>query len=145
VNRSGESLGEIVTSVKRVTDLITEIAAAGREQTSGIEQVNKAVAQMDAVTQRNAGQTEEMSATAQTLTDQAAQLRDLVARFKLSDAAHPAVPTRTKPAASPRPAPGKAAKPKLRAAVAKALNGHANGAVKHELDALGGDDGYTEF
>src|SRR5262249_18117177 len=90
VNRSGESLGEIVTSVKRVTDLITEIAAAGREQTTGIEQVNKAVAQMDAVTQRSAGQTEEMSATAQTLTDQAGQLRDLVARFKLSDATRPA-------------------------------------------------------
>ncbi|MBP3955017.1 MCP four helix bundle domain-containing protein [Gemmata sp. G18] len=83
VNQSGATLGEIVTSVKRVTDLITEIAAAGKEQSTGIEQVNKAVSQMDSITQRNASQTEEMSATAQTLTDQAAQLRDLVARFKL--------------------------------------------------------------
>ncbi len=144
VNRSGESLGEIVTSVKRVTDLITEIAAAGREQSTGIDQVNKAVAQMDAVTQRNAGQTEEMSATAQTLTDQAGQLRDLVSQFKLSDAARPA-------AAPGRPAPAKAVKPakpagKPRPAVTKALaNGHANGTARHELDALGGDDGYTEF
>ncbi len=137
VNRSGASLGEIVTSVKRVTDLITEIAAAGREQSTGIDQVNKAVAQMDAVTQRNAGQTEEMSATAQTLTDQAAQLRDLVARFKLSDHARPAT----------GPAPAKAAKPagKPRRAVAQARSGRANGAGRHELDALGGDDGYTEF
>ncbi len=142
VNRSGASLGEIVTSVKRVTDLITEIAAAGREQSTGIDQVNKAVAQMDAVTQRNAGQTEEMSATAQTLTDQAAQLRDLVARFKLSDGGRPGVgPARPAPAKAGRAAKA-AGKP--RPAVAKALNGHANGTGRHELDALG-DDGYTEF
>ncbi|MBN9520599.1 hypothetical protein J0H58_19110, partial [bacterium] len=131
VNRSGHTLDEIVTSVKRVTDIVTEIAAASREQSTGIDQVNKAVAQMDAVTQRNAGQTEEMSATAQTLTDQAAQLRDLVARFKLSDDARPtAPPARTaKPAGRPRPA------------VAKALaHGPASGAARH-----GGDDGYTEF
>jgi methyl-accepting chemotaxis protein len=136
VNRSGQTLDEIVTSVKRVTDIVTEIAAASREQSTGIDQVNRAVAQMDAVTQRNAGQTEEMSATAQALTDQAGELRGLVARFKLSDAARPAA----RPAAPPRPAP-KAGRPagKPRAAVAKALAGG------HELDALGGDDGYTEF
>ncbi len=90
VNRSGSTLDEIVTSVKRVTDIVTEIAAASREQSTGIDQVNKAVTQMDAVTQRNAGQTEELSATAQTLTEQADQLRDLVARFKLSETAGPA-------------------------------------------------------
>ncbi|VTS03480.1 chemotaxis partial : Globin-coupled methyl-accepting chemotaxis protein (Modular protein) OS=Candidatus Nitrospira defluvii GN=cheM PE=3 SV=1: 4HB_MCP_1: HAMP: PAS_9: MCPsignal [Gemmata massiliana] len=136
VNQSGSTLGDIVTSVKRVTDIITEIAAAGKEQSVGIEQVNKAVSQMDAVTQKNASQTEEMSATAQTLTDQAAQLRDLVARFKLSESGHtasrPAAWSKT-PATKPRPA------------VAKALkNGHANGR-KHELDQLGGDGGFTEF
>ncbi|QEG32679.1 Methyl-accepting chemotaxis protein II [Gemmata obscuriglobus] len=85
VNKSGDTLAEIVTSVKRVTDIVTEMAAASREQSAGIEQVNKAVSQMDTVTQRNASQTEEMSATAQTLTDQAAQLRELVSRFKLGN------------------------------------------------------------
>jgi methyl-accepting chemotaxis protein len=92
VNRSGSTLQEIVTSVKRVTDIVTEIAAASREQSTGIDQVNKAVTQMDAVTQRNASQTEEMSATAQALTGQAAQLRQLVARFKLGGERAPTVP-----------------------------------------------------
>ncbi|VTR92998.1 chemotaxis partial : Globin-coupled methyl-accepting chemotaxis protein (Modular protein) OS=Candidatus Nitrospira defluvii GN=cheM PE=3 SV=1: 4HB_MCP_1: HAMP: PAS_9: MCPsignal [Gemmata massiliana] len=143
VNQSGSTLGEIVTSVKRVTDIITEIAAAGKEQSVGIEQVNKAVSQMDAVTQKNASQTEEMSATAQTLTDQAAQLRDLVARFKLSEEGRSV----SRPAS--RSARAKAPPTKPRPAVARAMsNGHSNGNGRgHELDRLGGngDDGFTEF
>ncbi|MBP3961046.1 MCP four helix bundle domain-containing protein [Gemmata sp. G18] len=137
VNRSGATLGEIVTSVKRVTDIITEIAAASKEQSTGIDQVNKAVSQMDTVTQRNASQTEEMSATAQTLTDQADQLRDLVARFKLSDDG------RVAPRPAHKAARSKAPATKPRPAVAKALkNGHSK---THELDRLGGNDGFTEF
>lgn len=97
VNRSGSTLSEIVTSVKRVTDIVTEIAAASREQSTGIDQVNKAVTQMDSVTQKNASQTEEMSATAQTLTEQASQLRDLVNQFKLGHEATHSSPS--KPAA----------------------------------------------
>src|SRR5208282_1910474 len=54
VNKSGETLNEIVGSVKRVTDIVTEIAAASQEQSVGVEQVNKAMAQMDQVTQTNA-------------------------------------------------------------------------------------------
>ncbi|MDY3561241.1 methyl-accepting chemotaxis protein [Gemmata sp. JC673] len=103
VNKSGDTLAEIVASVKRVTDIVTEMAAAGKEQSAGIEQVNRAVAQMDSVTQRNASQTEEMSATAQSLTDQATQLRDLVARFKLSGTPAPA-PRAHKAAKKGRPA-----------------------------------------
>ncbi len=80
---SGETLREIVTSVKRVTDMISEIAAASREQTTGIEQVNKAVTQMDQVTQSNAAQTEELSSTAQGLAGQSEQLQRLVAQFRL--------------------------------------------------------------
>ncbi|MEN6498551.1 MAG: methyl-accepting chemotaxis protein [Thermoguttaceae bacterium] len=85
VNQSGKSLQEIVTSVKRVTDIVSEIAAASIEQSSGIEQVNKAVTQMDQVTQANASQTEELSSTAEGLASQAEQLQTLVARFKLDD------------------------------------------------------------
>jgi PAS domain S-box-containing protein len=137
VNRSGSTLDEIVTSVKRVTDIVTEIAAASREQSTGIDQVNKAVTQMDSVTQRNASQTEEMSATAQTLTEQAGQLRELVARFKLSEAARH----------TPRPAavPARAAKsaPKSRAVAARSAKGGHDGS--HELGARGGDSGFTEF
>lgn len=83
VNKSGETLSEIVNSVKRVTDIVAEIAAASKEQLTGVEQVNKAVAQMDRVTQGNASQTEEMSGTANSLLSHAIQLNDLVSRFTL--------------------------------------------------------------
>ena len=139
VNQSGSTLGEIVTSVKRVTDIITEIAAASKEQSTGIDQVNKAVPQMDTVTQRNASQTEEMSATAQTLTDQAAQLRDLVSRFKLNqDEGGRSGPRLAPRPQRPRAIPATKSRP---AAVRSSKNGHA-----HELDSLGASDGgFTEF
>ncbi|MDY3560755.1 methyl-accepting chemotaxis protein [Gemmata sp. JC673] len=137
VNKSGDTLAEIVTSVKRVTDIVTEMAAASREQSAGIEQVNKAVSQMDTVIQQNAGQTEELSATAQALTDQAAQLRDLVARFKLSaPAGHaPSRPAR-KPAPKPRPAPARA--------VSRGAGSGRGRARGHERDQPDGE-GFTEF
>jgi methyl-accepting chemotaxis protein len=84
VNRSGETLQGIVGSVKRVTDIVGEIAAASGEQSTGVEQVNTAVTQMDQVTQSNSAQTEELSATAQSLADQAARLMELVGTFTLS-------------------------------------------------------------
>ena len=83
VNQSGKTLEEIVGSVKRVTDIVAEIAAASKEQLTGIEQVNKAVSQMDRVTQNNASQTEEMNGTASALLDHAQQLREAVSRFRL--------------------------------------------------------------
>jgi methyl-accepting chemotaxis protein len=84
VNRSGETLQGIVGSVKRVTDIVGEIAAASGEQSTGIEQVNTAMTQMDQVTQGNSAQTEELSATAQSLSAQAAHLLELVSAFTLS-------------------------------------------------------------
>ena len=84
VNQSGETLDAIVTSVKRVTDIVGEIAAASREQSAGIEQVNKAITQLDQVTQGNASQTEEMSGTAVTLSSQAEQLKTVVGQFNVS-------------------------------------------------------------
>jgi methyl-accepting chemotaxis protein len=104
VNRSGETLGEIVTSVKRVTDIIGEIAAASGEQSSGIDQVNKAVTQMDQVVQSNAAQTEELSSTARSLRTQAQQLQQLVAKFKLKAVSRPqAFESDAPPASAPRP------------------------------------------
>jgi len=85
VNRSGKTLDEIVQSAKRVADIVAEIAAACQEQSSGIDQVNRAVAQMDRVTQDNAAQTEELSSTSQSLAHQATELLDLVSRFTLPD------------------------------------------------------------
>jgi methyl-accepting chemotaxis protein len=83
VDDSGKALGEIVTGVKKVTDVMAEIAASSMEQASGIEQVNKAVTSMDAVTQQNAALVEQASAAAHTLTEQAANLMELIARYRL--------------------------------------------------------------
>jgi methyl-accepting chemotaxis protein len=88
VNQSGSHLEEIVASVKRVTDIVGEIAASSREQSTGIEQVNTAVTQMDAVTQSNASQTEELAGTADGLSGQAQSMMTLVQQFKLSDNGH---------------------------------------------------------
>lgn len=83
VNRSGETLRGIVTSVKRVTDIVGEIASAAQEQSIGVDQVNTAMTQMDQVTQSNSSQTEELSATAQAMSDQSARLLEVVQRFVL--------------------------------------------------------------
>src|SRR5262245_2706034 len=83
VNQSGRSLTEIVEAAKQVSGIVAEIAAASQEQSTGIEQLNRAVAQMDQLTQSNSAQTEELSSTAQLLATQAIELQSLVARFKL--------------------------------------------------------------
>jgi len=83
VNRSGETLLSIVGSVKKVTDIVGEIAAAAEEQSIGVDQVNTAVTQIDQVTQQNSAQTEELSSTAQTLADQSTRLLKLVSVFTL--------------------------------------------------------------
>ena len=85
VNRSGATLQGIVGSVKRVTDIVGEIAAASGEQSTGIEQVNTAMTQMDQVTQSNSAETEELSSTAQLLSVQSARLLELVGTFTLGN------------------------------------------------------------
>lgn len=84
VNRSGETLQGIVTSVKHVTDIVGEIAAASAEQSAGIDQVNTAMSQMDRVTQSNSSQTEELSSTAQALSEQSTRLLSLIQKFTIS-------------------------------------------------------------
>ncbi len=83
VNQSGEQLEEIVQAVKKVADIIAEITAASQEQAAGIEQVNKAVMQMDQITQQNAALVEEAAASSQSMTQQAQALQGLVSAFKL--------------------------------------------------------------
>jgi methyl-accepting chemotaxis protein len=87
VDESGKVLDEIVTRVKKVTDVMTEIASSSREQASGIEQVNKAVASMDTMTQQNAALAEQDTASAQALSAQAAGLTKLIAHFRGADEA----------------------------------------------------------
>lgn len=85
VNRSGQTLSEIVNSVKRVTDIIAEISAASQEQAAGIDQVNKAVMQMDQGTQQNAALVEEATSASQSMKQQATELLNQVAFFKLEN------------------------------------------------------------
>ena len=75
---------EIVASVKRVTDIMGEISAASEEQSSGIDQVNRAVSQMDEVTQQNAALVEEAAAAAGSLQEQSQRLAEAVAVFKIN-------------------------------------------------------------
>jgi methyl-accepting chemotaxis protein len=85
VNQSGATLQGIVGSVKRVTDIVAEIATASAEQSLGVDQVNTAITQMDHVTQSNSSQTEELASTAQSFADQATGLMELVSTFTLGN------------------------------------------------------------
>jgi methyl-accepting chemotaxis protein len=83
VDQSGKTLTEIVSSVKRVTDIIAEITAASQEQASGIDQMNKAVMQMDEATQQNAALVEETTSACQSMKEQAKELMQHVEAFKI--------------------------------------------------------------
>ncbi|MCW2005405.1 methyl-accepting chemotaxis protein [Xanthomonas arboricola] len=124
VHQAGTTMAEIVASVQRVTDIMGEISAASQEQSAGIEQVNLTVTQMDEATQQNAALVEEATAAARAMEEQAGQLSDAVAVFKLSHAtapvavatlARPATPSIKRPAAAAKhsvaPVPRPAAKP----------------------------------
>ena len=87
VDGAGKTMEEIVTAVKRVTDIMAEITAASQEQSAGIEQVNQAIAQMDEVTQQNAALVEQASAAAESMEEQAQQLAGAVSVFKVARAA----------------------------------------------------------
>ena len=87
VDQSGTTLDEIVGAVKKVSDIIAEIAAASQEQSSGIEQVNKAVTQMDEVTQQNAALVEQAAAASESMDEQAKGLLSLMGFFKTDEAA----------------------------------------------------------
>ena len=82
VNQAGETMTEVVGSIRRVADIMGEITAATREQIDGIEQINQAVTQMDQVTQQNAALVEEAAAAAESMQDQAAKLVQAVSVFR---------------------------------------------------------------
>jgi methyl-accepting chemotaxis protein len=85
VTQAGLTMGEIVSSIRGVTAMMSEISAASIEQTSGIEQVNQAVGQMDDVTQQNAALVEQAAAAAESLEEHAQNLSDTVGSFKVDD------------------------------------------------------------
>ncbi len=85
VNRSGETLQGLVTSVRQVTQFVSDIASASQEQSTGVELVTGAVTQMDRVTRSNSAEATKLTSTAQSLASQAAQLQEMVARFRLTE------------------------------------------------------------
>ncbi|MCW5692856.1 MAG: HAMP domain-containing protein [Pseudolabrys sp.] len=101
VNRAGDSLNEIVESIKKVSVVVAEIANASAEQATGIDEINRALTQMDEVTQQNSALVEENAATAKTLEQQAKAMDSQVAFFQIA-AGHDARPAM---AAATRPAP----------------------------------------
>ncbi|MYM82219.1 methyl-accepting chemotaxis protein [Duganella sp. FT50W] len=100
VDNAGVTMADIVQSITRVTDIMSEISSASAEQTMGIEQVNSAIAQMDEVTQQNAALVEQAAAAANSMQEQAAMLSEVVSVFKVGQQA-----------AASRPAPRPAARP----------------------------------
>lgn len=104
VNQAGTTMTEIMSSIKRVARIVTDIAEASREQSAGIEQVSLAVSQMDEVTQQNAALVEEAAAAAESLEEQAESMARAVAVFKLAESRTPSLPPPSAPAIERRPA-----------------------------------------
>ena len=109
VDQAGATMQAVVESVRRVTDVISEISAASAEQTAGIDQINQAIMEMDTVTQQNAALVEEAAAAAAAMQEQAGNLSGAVSAFK-TGAANEASVTRLAPGHKPR-RPVQAARP----------------------------------
>jgi len=149
VNQSGKTLEEIVSSVKRVTDIIAEITAASQEQASGIDQVNKAIMQMDETTQQNAALVEETTSASQSMKDQARELMSQVEVFKTGGESHGAPRREAGAAAKPASKPAASVKPGLKkpmfAAKASEAKTPAGVAAGNGHDRRRKDDDFEEF
>ena len=162
VSKAGESLTEIVESIKKVAAGVSDIANASIEQATGIEQINKALTQMDEVTQQNSALVEENAATAKTLEHQAQAMDERVASFRLRDGSANAGPEKSeRPAeryapvaavARPKAAPKAPAASKQQPVVQlrqTAASGNSGGPVKRmqaELaTAVNGEPDWKEF
>ncbi len=145
VNQSGKTLEEIVTSVKRVTDILAEISAASQEQAQGIDQVNKAIMQMDETTQQNAALVEQSAAACQNMHQQTTELMQAVSFFKLEThgtpppTAGPPLPQARRPMSA-----GGASRWKTGAASVPQSNGSHSGAAGLERDLAGVGSGLRQ-
>jgi len=146
VDEAGATMEQIVSSVKRVTDIMSEIATASHEQSDGIGQVNQAITQMDSATQQNAALVEEAAAAAKSLQDQAANLARVVSVFKLDEnyVRANAAPAAPKPAASSSvaAAPRTRALRPVRATTGASAGG---GAIAAKQKAKASDADWEEF
>ena len=149
VDESGKTLEEILGGVKKVSDIVAEIAAASQEQSSGIEQVNRAVMQMDEVTQQNAALVEETAAASGSLNEQAIALRDRMSFFSIGDGGSARTVSRPEPVTQRQGMKPRA----VAAASAKRANGNGATSAKaghtkpaQQASAAHSDDGeWQEF
>ncbi|MCM2567635.1 methyl-accepting chemotaxis protein [Janthinobacterium kumbetense] len=141
VQQAGNTMGEVVDSVRRVTDIMAEITAASAEQSMGIDQVNQAIAQMDQVTQQNAALVEEAAAAAESMQDQAARLAQVAAGFQLEHMAAAA------PVRAARPAAAKLARPAARNTPARQPGSEARSAppARKPQAQVAGEQDWEEF
>jgi methyl-accepting chemotaxis protein len=151
VGQAGSAMDEIMTAVKRVTEIVTAITTASHEQSMGIDQVNQAMAQIDRVTQQNAALVEEAAASAESLQDQASRLVSAIVAFKLEEAtAAPAgaadatAPAEPAPAAEPPAAPSAKAVPERKPKRAKEVLDWMK-PVPPAAHAVGGNGEWKEF
>jgi ABC-type transporter Mla subunit MlaD len=144
VNESGTTLEAIVLSVKKVNDIIAEIAAASEEQSSGIEQVNKAVMQIDETVQQNAALVEEAAAAAESLQEQSSRLTELMDTFNTGE--HGTMSPKAVNNLLSRPAaPARAsAKPALHGVQSKAAQ-PVRKTAEAPRKAVGDDSSWSEF
>ncbi len=118
---AGTMLSHLVPDIRKTAELVQEVSAAGREQSTGIDQTNKALQDLDRVTQQNAAAAEQMAATATELSGQAQQLQTAVAFFKIDGNDHPS--PAVAPHRTPRAGPIKIPRPAIRHASRKPVNG----------------------
>ncbi|MDX1949981.1 MAG: methyl-accepting chemotaxis protein, partial [Rickettsiales bacterium] len=140
--KSGESLGEIVSSVSKLTELVSSITNATNEQSTGIEQVNSAISNLDQMTQQNAAMVQQNTASAESLSQQAEELQSMISFFKIDDSSIKQIQhstanqnmakVKTKPSASAN------SKPKISAQ-------NKTGAEKISTNATPASDGWEEF
>jgi methyl-accepting chemotaxis protein len=142
VNKAGTTLGEIVTSVKRVSDIVAEIAAANKEQSASVGEVQEAIGQIEQATQQNAALVEETTAALGSADNQVQSVTDVITFFKIDTAAQPARAANTS-----APAKGaKAVQAKLAAKVAtKPSVSPTKSSGGKKVAATGTDDGWEEF
>ncbi len=146
VQEAGRTMGEVVASFQKVAALVTEIASASVEQSSGVEQVTLAVGQMDEVTQQNAALVEQAAAAAESLEDQARSLSRTVSVFRLSDSDQPVrseEPVRSAPKALA--AKSSAAAPRRAAPAARLASPAHSTSPAHPAPPPGGEDEWEEF
>ena len=143
-DRAGQTVGEVVDSIKRVSDLVAEISASSQEQSAGIDQVGQAVVQMDQVTQQNAALVEESTAAAESLRQQASQLLAAVRVFRLDEAQAPSA-VQGSTAAAPARTGAERRGPQRAVNAARPSFGRAAMAVAAAPRATGIDGGWASF